>query len=381
MPSRSPATLPAETDAPAVLIAALSGRALAASARRAGYAPLVVDLFGDLDTRELALASVRARGSLARGFGKAALLEALDRLARIAVPAGLVYGSGFEDRPPLLRAAATRQTLLGNPPEVVARVKDPDGLAALCDRLDIAHPKPEREANRRGESLIKRAGASGGAHIVAAKPGQAVPARHYRQVRLEGTPISALFLADGSRAMLLGISRQWTDPTPAHPYRYGGAVRPAPVPEPRREEIAGIVVRLTQATGLVGLNSADFMLGAGGLHLLEINPRPGATLDVFDDSQARLFALHLDACRGRLPDDPPRLSGAAAAAVVYAPCALRVPEGMAWPDWAADRQRPGRVRASAPLCTVLAEAADATAAESLVRQRRTAILSGVGVTA
>lgn len=380
MPSRLPATLPAEADAPAVLIAALSGRALAASARRAGYAPLVADLFDDLDTRELALASVRVRGSLRRGFDKTALLQSLDRLAAIRVPAGLVYGSGFEDRPSLLRAAATRHTLLGNPTEVVARVKDPDGLAGLCDELGIAHPRPERVADSDGAFLIKRAGASGGAHIGAARPGQVIPARHYGQRHLEGTTISALFLADGSRAMLLGISRQWTDPTPAHPYRYGGAVRPAPAAEPWREEIAGIVARLTQATGLVGLNSADFMLGAERLYLLEINPRPGATLDVFEDSDSRLFALHMDACEGRLPDDPPRYAGAAAAAVVYAPRALRVPEGMVWPDWAADRQKPGRVRAHAPLCTVLAEAADATAAESLVRQRRTTILSGVGVT-
>ncbi|MGA6998581.1 MAG: tetrahydromethanopterin C1 transfer protein, partial [Pseudolabrys sp.] len=33
-----------------VLIAAASGRALAAGARRAGYVPLVVDGFGDQDT-------------------------------------------------------------------------------------------------------------------------------------------------------------------------------------------------------------------------------------------------------------------------------------------------------------------------------------------
>ena len=37
-----------------VLIAAFSGRTLAQSARRAGYEPLVVDAFGDLDTREAA---------------------------------------------------------------------------------------------------------------------------------------------------------------------------------------------------------------------------------------------------------------------------------------------------------------------------------------
>ena len=44
------------TGAP-VLIAALSGRGLAASARRAGYEPLVADAFGDSDTAEHAAAA------------------------------------------------------------------------------------------------------------------------------------------------------------------------------------------------------------------------------------------------------------------------------------------------------------------------------------
>ena len=364
-----------------MLIAALSGRALAAAARRSGYAPLVADLFDDLDTRALAAASVQTRGCLSRGFGRAALLESLDRLAAIRAPEGIVYGSGFEDRPALLRAVASRHPLLGNPPEVVARVKDPDRLAALCEQLGIPHPGPSRVADDNAASLIKRAGASGGTHIVPARRGQVAPTRHYTQRRLDGTPVSALFLADGRHAMLLGITRQWTDPTPAHPYRYGGAVRPAPIAERWRDGIAGIVSRLTEATGLVGLNSADFILGSDGLRLLEINPRPGATLDVFEDPDGRLFALHVEACRGHLPDQPPRFVGAAASAVVYAPCPLRVPAEMAWPDWAADRQRPGRVRANAPLCSVLAEAADPAAAERLVRERGTAILAGVGVAA
>jgi len=46
-------------DNKAVLIVAASGRALAASARRGGYLPLVVDFFGDADT--IALKEYEAR--------------------------------------------------------------------------------------------------------------------------------------------------------------------------------------------------------------------------------------------------------------------------------------------------------------------------------
>ena len=108
-------------DAPAVLIAALSGRALAACARRSGYRPLVADLFGDLDTRELAEASERVPGSLTRGFTQSALLASLDRLAAGRRVIGVVTGSGFENRPRLLRSVAARHVLLGNTSERCCR--------------------------------------------------------------------------------------------------------------------------------------------------------------------------------------------------------------------------------------------------------------------
>ena len=54
--SATPSTSPVSwrNKARYVLIAALSGRALAVSARQAGYAPLVADLFGDEDMRAAA---------------------------------------------------------------------------------------------------------------------------------------------------------------------------------------------------------------------------------------------------------------------------------------------------------------------------------------
>ncbi|HEY5299541.1 MAG TPA: ATP-grasp domain-containing protein [Acetobacteraceae bacterium] len=373
MRSRSRATL--SDDRPTVLIAALSGRALAAAAHRAGYVPLVADLFGDLDTRALAGATMRVQGSLAGGFSQAALLGALDRLAMNHSPVGLVCGGGFEGRPKLMRALAARYRVLGNAPETVARVKSPATLAALCSRLSIPHPRPSSVADGPGAWVRKRVGASGGGHVAPAEPGAVAGRGWYFQQRAEGTPISALFLADGRRGLLLGISRQWADPTPTRPFRYGGAIRPAPVPDARTAGIAEIVAALAPETGLVGLNSVDLLVRTDGLDLIEINPRPGATLDIFVDARGRLFQFHVDACLGILPDRVPTFPPAAAASIVYARRAMHVAAGMVWPDWAADRQPAGIVHDGAPLCTVLAEADDPGDAERLVRARAAAILS------
>src|SRR5262245_4256135 len=152
-----------------VLIVAASGRALAASARRGGFAPLVADFFGDQDTLALAEKHRRLASGLAAGMQADEVFWALDALAEGADPVGVVCGTGFEDRPHLLAAIAQRFPLLGNAPETVAHVKDPVAFAALCGDCGIAHPdvSPERPAERDGW-LAQRQGGAGGHQVSAA---------------------------------------------------------------------------------------------------------------------------------------------------------------------------------------------------------------------
>lgn len=365
-----------------VLIAALSGRALAAAARRAGYRPLVADLFGDLDTQAIAEANIRVPGSLAAGPRRLPLLQALDTLADGRAPIGLVCGSGFERRTSLLRTFARHHAILGNSPDVVARIANPTAFAELCGSADVPHPEIRDTAAPDGNWLEKRAGGAGGGHIRRAKPGRAPGRGRYLQHRVEGRSVSALFLADGHRSLVLGFNEQWADPVPGRPFRYCGAVRPASITASEESALTQAIERLVVPTGLVGLNSADFLLREEGFDLLEINPRPGATLDVYSDAEGTLFHLHIEAYRGRLPASPPTFPAAAAAAIVYAPRACVLPERFAWPGWAADRQPPGiLVPVQGPLCTVRAEADGAAAARKLVQERTAEMLRLAGMVA
>jgi predicted ATP-grasp superfamily ATP-dependent carboligase len=127
------------------------------------------------------------------------------------------------------------------------------------------------------------------------------------------------------------------------------------------------------------LASADFILGETGPLLLEINPRPGATLDIFDSDATPLLELHLDAVmEGKLPRLGLKLDQATASAVVYAKEAIVVPMGMNWPGWAADRPKSGdRIDKSRPICTVWARAATGAQARLLVEKRTVNILNAL----
>src|SRR5919199_644895 len=151
---------------PTILIAAISGRALAASARRAGFLPLVADCFGDDDTLALAHAHVHVHLDAKRGLHAGQLLQALPQLAAVHDPLGLVYGTGFEDRPNLLARVAATWRLLGNPANVLAHLKNPESLAELCRECEIPHPQIAFECPvERKRWVVKRAGGAGGAHV------------------------------------------------------------------------------------------------------------------------------------------------------------------------------------------------------------------------
>jgi predicted ATP-grasp superfamily ATP-dependent carboligase len=357
-------------DQPAVLIAAASARALAQSARHGGYLPLVADFFADQDTAAVAHDHVLIESGLARGMDEDGLLAA-------------VYGTGFEDRPELLARIGERWRLLGNDPQIVARVKDPRAFATLCRDCAIPHPEtlPSRPLDAAGW-LAKRKGGAGGSHIASAIGQKPANDQFYFQRTTPGVPVSAFFLADGRHAMTLGFSTQWASPTTRRPFRYGGAVQPAALPPALASALAGAVDRLMQAIPLVGLNSADFLVDRDEFRLLEINPRPGATLDVFEPAEGSLFALHVAACQGeldcKLDCAPPRFEGACAAAIVYAERDIAAVPAVQWPDWTADRPHSGTaIKAGEPLCSVKAAATTAAAARAGVDERLAAVLAMV----
>ncbi|WP_428029297.1 ATP-grasp domain-containing protein [Ancylobacter sp.] len=369
MPSSSRDPSRPEGDADVVLVG-IAARALAASARRAGLRALVLDLFADEDTRRLAHGAVRLR----RGNGLA--IDPGDLFAQLARHAGadipVVLGTGFEDAPNLVARLAERYRLAGNGAATLARLKDPMRFAQLLAELHIAHPRIFAESAPTGVRTVeKRVGGAGGGHV---RP--AVRPRGegwYLQEFVEGRSVSALFLGNGLAARRLGFSEQWCEPCPDAPFRYGGCAGPIRLEPDLERDIGAALDRLTRAGGLVGLASADLVLHPQGWSLIEVNPRPGATLDIFDAPPfPPLLRLHLDAWAGTLPDLPLLVPGAGvearAAGIFYAPAAIVVRDAL--PDWAADRPAPGtRISAGEPVCTVRATGSDVCDARAVLARR------------
>jgi uncharacterized protein len=356
-----------------VLIAAFSGRSLAQSARRAGYEPLVADAFGDLDTQAAAENYRVLDGVMQTGFRTKPLIAALDDLSRSAdsPPIGLVLGSGFEDKPRLVAALASRFKLLGADTETYKACKDPRIFFPLLDKWGIAHPETQIQPPANPEGWIsKRIGGSGGRHIRICEKLQRAKPRRYFQRQLTGKliSVSGAFLSPG---VLLTLTRQWIAPSSEYPFRFGGAVSAPQVDLGLRRQLVEGADAIGDAFGLKGLASFDFIIENGVPYLLEVNPRPGASLDVLDDGPGFFFRTHIAACLGNPFDPDLKVSRSAKAiAILHADRGSITLGEIPWPDWSADRGRPGTfVLQGAPLATAFAEAPTADAAEALARAR------------
>lgn len=356
-----------------LLIVALHGRSLARSAKRGGHAVDVLDLYNDRDTRRHAVRSKRVaerNGS----FHAAALVATAAKFC--PAPAPLVAGSGFEDNPGLLDTLARGRALHGNMPDTIARVKDPRVFFPLLDELAIPHPRvtftaPENPAGW----LVKRAGGHGGTHIRSANACPDIDGPLYFQRLVPGRSCSVLFLANGEKARVIGFNEQFTTTIRGDAYWFAGAINRVEVLHHRlRCEIAGKLDALVSACELKGLNSMDFIATGNEYHVLEINPRPSATMDLYDEDFASgLFDWHLRACAGELPESAP-VGEVRAHAVVYAPQPAQIEARFRFPEWCSDIPAPGRVfPRGAPVCMVHASGASAMEVRGLVDQRRSAI--------
>lgn len=367
-----------------VLILAVSARALSESAHRAGVATRAIDAFGDLDqlrhTPTIALARERRVPWSARAAAVAAREVPCD---------AIVYGSGFENYPAVVRALGTLAPVLGNTWEVLRRVRDPIELArglaargfhvpAVTDAPTGSRARGARDLARR-RWLLKPRDSGGGHGITNWRSGVPLAPRMVLQERIIGTPGSIVFAADGSRAVPLALSRQLIgDPRfGASGFRYSGSVLDHGADDTFLDRAIALAHAATEEFGLVGVNGVDFVARDGAPWVIEVNPRFSASMELAERAYGiSVFDAHVRSCRGELPSFDLRAarqaSPAYGKAVLYARATVALGDTTAWLDDECIRDVPHpseTIPKGRPICTIFARAPDADAClAALVRQ-------------
>lgn len=368
-----------------IAVAALSARVLAEMAALEGYEVVALDLFGDRDTRSAATRWLSLGEPAALRIDEVRLLAALDELAAGGAVLGWLPGGGFEGRPELLEEGARRLPLIGNDAATVRRVRDPQLFFEALAADGIAHPPIRRDwpEDARGW-LLKDAAGCGGWHIRQAQrvPSRTLSATAYLQRECAGTPMSATFVANGRAAVVLGCNEQLVRTVGDWPFLYSGVIGPVPVDDAVHDAVAHAVRALVTCFGLRGLGSLDFLCDGERVEVLELNPRPPASLALYPKAgQGGPVAAHLRGCAGgELPVVERRAVLLHGNEIVFAPAALRLDEALcAWlaaePDLH-DLPCAGQACAAGdPVCSIGAEGCSPLAVREQLAQRRDALLN------
>ena len=371
-------------DAVPLVVVAASARALAECLRRAGLPAaggrlLAVDAFGDddllaavdgwqhLPLDELARPE-RLRHAIANVLQppRGEQRDAAGPVSRQR--ADVLIGGGLDGARDALRAIGAEYRLLNTPLESWLAAREPLLFAQLgIDAPQTrAHPPPDPRG-----WLCKHADSSAGLGVTpAAAVALRVDGRHdtvaaYWQRRVGGTPVSLLFCAHAGGIVPVGINRQWCSPAPGLPFRFGGIAGGFDPGEGPRAALRLAAERVSAASGLRGLCSLDAVLDREGrMRALEVNPRPTASVELYDRAAPGLMALHTAAVLGAaLPAWRPAAT-CRALAWVRAPLPLCTGDA---PRACADWRRGAVLRVDDPLCTLHAEASDALTAMRRVR--------------
>lgn len=293
-----------------IAVAAISARLLAQAAARDGIEVIALDLFGDTDTRSAAAAFVSIGEPPGLRIAPARVRAALAELARRRSAVGWVAGSGFEGLPDLLAEGEALLPLIGTPADAVRRVRDPATFFGFLAARELSHPPTSAQPPPEAAGwLVKNAEGCGGRHIRRATAADlaAVPPGHYFQRERVGVAMSATFIGNGRDAVVLGFNRQQMRPVAGQPFVFCGVVGPVALPATVGARVVLAVRAITAEFALRGLCSLDFLLAGARIELLEVNPRPPASIALYP--QLPVMTWHLRACRaGELPPaaPPPR---------------------------------------------------------------------------
>lgn len=390
-----------------LLVIGASARCFAGSAARAGWEVAAIDLFGDRDLSRVCRQVIR--------LSPAEYPMAIPIRARRLPPGPAVYGGGLENHPQVLARLAADRPLVGNKPADLATVRQPADLAALA--ADAGWLFPETFCDPAGlpadgSFLRKPTASAGGQGIVRWTAEQLpLPASCWQRF-VAGPPFSASLLMLPGRTELLGVCRQFVGLTWCHGPRFGccgGVELPLPGPDdPLVRPLQRLLETLTSHGRLMGLVGVDFivqqMAGRSALRpvLIEINPRPTATMELIERrTGVNLAAAHLAACGWSSPRPPTVATagrGVWAKAILFASApvtitaeldrrlsseAIRTRSSLetGWPLLADCPVIGDQIEAGSPILTVFAAAVTPAAAVLRLRRRVRALEPLLGLAA
>lgn len=318
-----------------MLIYGASCRAAAQCAKRSGANVCAIDLFGDRDLVEVARTRVVER------------LDAIEELFPVPTGVGdlgvkasdlvvlgkgthplLMLAGGAENHPHVVDYLISQGYRSGVDGDRIHTMRSLDNwlrwgaaadvampttypIGSMVDRNGQRYPgrpnshqlvsgkgrwieKSYSSAGGLGISSVVETGAGATGVVVNESSGDSESNRYIQQF-LHGTSIGVTFLTSNAETWVIGATESWNanDVWGPSEFIYRGSIGPIALSDTHCHRLQDFGNVVGSDTGVQGLWQADFIIDSDGLHLLEINPRWTAGMEVVDIcSPVSLFHLH-----------------------------------------------------------------------------------------
>ena len=328
-----------------ILIVGFNTRPIAQSARAAGFTPVCVDYWGDLDLRSLCLdvfsiLEQKPGFPLKRGrFSHSIYIEGVkSMLERHPDISFCLIGSGFDDNPDFWREISRLIRVYGNSVDTIRKCRDWRNLFNVLDNLGIPHPqtiitRAERVLDAINELgfpvVLKPTRGSGGWGKKLIKSEKDLPRNlkgdYLVQKFINGINASCSFISTDSKISFLSINEQligtkWLN-SPGN-FTYCGNIVPLVNWRQIHKKIYDYISALTSKMNFIGSNGVDFIVKDDSVYFLEVNPRFQGSLECIETVFGiNIVKLHVDACKGQssfLHQLKPK--GYSCRCILYSPC-------------------------------------------------------------
>lgn len=321
---------------------------LASCAKNIGFTPLVIDCFSDIDTQKLALDCNKVdRLDLDRVKTAFFYLKLKNSFSYV------VYGSGLECYPATLEFLNQNLIVLGNTPDTFFAIQNKLKFFQTLTKLQI--PFPETifvPPVTKDDWLIKPMQGEGGSGMQRYKGLLNDSPDIYWQKYQAGIPISVLFVANGCDFKIIGFNKQFVTSLADNDFVFSGVINQPEISRRLVNRVSDWLSSLVDRFSLKGINSLDLIVNDQQCYVLEINPRPSASMQLYDKN---LLSVHIDSFRCRELTSVSKVRDYHGYQIIFAETDVCIRKNVLWPEWTADTPYAGAIiNTATPICSIIA---------------------------
>ena len=339
-----------------ILIIANSARMLTQLATNIGLNPLVIDCYSDFDTQEQALDCVKV-DSLALVHVK----KALAILKTQYTVTHVIYGSGLERYINTLEFLYKNLCVVGNTPAVFLSIQNKVDFFSKLKQHKIPYPDVAFQAPIENDVwLIKPMQGEGGIGIKKYKELPENLASYYWQKQCGGRPMSVLFVANGTEFKIYGFNEQLIIQVDDNEFVFSGVISQPEINNYIVRTVSSWLACLVSGFALKGFNSLDFIVEDKQCYALEINARPSASIQLYNED---LLAAHINSfLDGNIPILTEEeswgegINSYRAYKIIFAETGVFIKQNVEWPAWVVDIPVASSfIHTGKPICSIIAD--------------------------